>query len=38
MSSVVTVTLPKRIVTFGMICVAALAVSACQTLAEWNGR
>ena len=32
MSSVNTVTQPKRIVTFGIICVAALAVSACQTL------
>ena len=32
MSSVNTVTQPKRIVPFGIICVAALAVSACQTL------
>ena len=32
MSSVNTVTQPKRIVTFGIICVSALAVSACQTL------
>ena len=32
MSSVNTVTQPKRIVTFGIICAAALAVSACQTL------
>ena len=32
MSRVVMSTLPKRIATFGMICAATLAVSACQTL------
>ena len=32
MSRVVIATLPKRIATFGMICAASLAVSACQTL------
>ena len=32
MSRVVIATLPKRIATFGMICAATLAVSACQTL------
>jgi len=32
MSRVINVTLPKRIATFGMICAATLAVSACQTL------
>ena len=32
MSRVVITTLPKRIKTFGMICAATLAVSACQTL------
>ena len=32
MSRVVFANLPKRIATFGMICAATLAVSACQTL------
>ena len=32
MSRVVNPTLPKRIATFGMICAATVAVSACQTL------
>ena len=32
MSRVVMFTLPKRIATFGMICAATFAVSACQTL------
>ena len=32
MSRTVIATLPKRIATFGMICAATLAVSACQTL------
>ena len=32
MSRLTTATLPKRIATFGMICAATLAISACQTL------
>ena len=32
MSRIIISTLPKQIATFGMICAAALAVSACQTL------
>ena len=32
MSHKVMSTLPKRITTFGMICAATLAISACQTL------
>ena len=34
MSRVVIATLPKRIATFGMICAATLAVSACRLLAD----
>jgi len=37
MSRVVNATLPKRIATFGLICAATLAVSACQTLGSFAG-